>query len=86
VDQVKLVNGKRIYTHDYYAETGQLIYERHRIVSQAKGKFLKVETFIHYVTKHILEDKWSPDAAVGRFKQEAEHQQEAMVCTKTLYH
>ena len=85
VDQVKLVNGKRIYTHDYYAETGQLIYERHRIVSQAKGKFLKVETFIHYVTKHILEDKWSPDAAVGRFKQEAEHQQEAMVCTKTLY-
>lgn len=85
VDQVKLVNGKRIVTHDYYAETGQIIYEKNRIACQAKGKFLKVEPFIHDVTKHILEDTWSPDAAVGRFKQEAEHRQEAMVCTKTLY-
>ena len=85
VTQVKLVNGKRIYTHDYYAETGQLLYERHRCACQAKGKFLKVEPFIQYVTKHILEDKWSPDAVVGRFKKEAEHQQDAMVCTKTLY-
>jgi hypothetical protein len=46
VDQVKLVNGKRIYTHDYYAGTGQLIYEKRCEASQAKGKFLKVETFI----------------------------------------
>jgi len=85
VIQVKLVNGKWIHTHDYYSKTGQLLYERSRSACQAKGQFLKVEPFIHYVTKHNLKDNWSLDAFVGRFKQEAEHQQDTMVCTKTLY-
>ena len=83
--QVKIVNGKRIYRSDYYAETGQTVYENHREACMSKGKILKVGTFIAYATLHILEDDWSPDAAVGRFKQEVEYKDEPTVCTKTLY-
>jgi len=83
--QKKLVNGQAIYSENYYAETGQLVYEKHREACQPRYKLLKVEEFIKYAKRKIQEEKWSPDIVVGRVITEELFTPYERVCTKTLY-
>lgn len=83
--QKKIVNGKAYYTDDYYAETGQMVYERHRENCQPHYKLFKVEKFIEYATQKIVKDKWSPDTIVGRALKEDLFDKANCVCAKTLY-
>ncbi len=64
--QKKIVNGYTYYSENYYAETGQIVYERHRLNSRPQPKLVKVQAFIDYATQKISVDKWSPDIVVGR--------------------
>jgi len=63
--QKKLVNGQAIYSENYYAETGQLVYEKHREACQPRYELLKVEGFIQYAKQKIQVAKCSPDIEVG---------------------
>lgn len=83
--QKKLVNGQAIYSENYYAETGQLVYEKHREACQPRYKLLKVEEFIKYAKRKIQEEKWSPDIVVGRVITEKLFTPYERVCAKTLY-
>lgn len=68
----------------YFPETGQAVYEKNRSACGKKLKVLKVEPFLQYAEKKILEEKWSPDAVVGAARKKGFSSDE-MVCTKTLY-
>ena len=68
-NQVLIVNEKRITMSEYDAKTDQRVYENQREVSQANRKIFKFGAFFAYATQHILEDDWSPDFALGWFKQ-----------------
>ena len=46
---------------EYFAETGQAIYEQNRKNSRNPYKFIKAFEFIKYSEKEILEKKYSPD-------------------------
>jgi len=83
--QKKLVNGKAIYLEAYYAETGQLVYKKHREACRPHYKLLKVEAFIQYAKHKILVEKWSPDIVVGRAIELGTFEADERVCTKTLY-
>ena len=83
--QKKLVNGKPIYSENYYAETGQFVYEKHREACQPRYKLLNVEGFIQYAKQKIQEEKWSPDIIVGRVVMEELFTPYERVCAKTLY-
>lgn len=67
----------------YFAETGQIIYEKHRKNSRKPYKLAKASKFVEYVEKEILNNKLSPDAVCGYAKKN--HLFDNMVCTKTLY-
>lgn len=83
--QKKLVNGKALFLEAYYAQTGQLIYEKHREACKPKYKLLKVEGFIRYAKQKIQDKKWSPDVIVGRVKEDKRFEPHERVCAKTLY-
>lgn len=83
--QMKIVNGYIYTSKNYYAETGQMVYERHRLKSRPQIKLLKVKAFIDYATQKIREDKWSPDIVVGRALKEGLFDKSESVCAKTLY-
>ena len=85
VTQKKLINGKPFVWKAYYAQTGQLIYEKHREACKPKHKLLKVERFIHYAIQKIKVEKWSPDVIVGRVKEDGLFEYHERVCAKTLY-
>ena len=68
---------------EYFAETGQAIYEQNRKNSHKPYKFVKAFDFIKYSEKEILEKKYSPDIVCGIAKKEGKFNE--MVCTKTLY-
>ena len=67
----------------YFAETGQIVYEKNRLSSKPSLKFLKVFDFIQYADQMMLTHKWSPNVVCGRTKREGTFSQ--IVCTKTLY-
>jgi len=68
----------------YFADTGQLHYERARRNSGAKCKLGKCIEFIDYAEKMILSDKkWSPDTAVGYAK--SKEMFKDIPSTKTMY-
>jgi IS30 family transposase len=83
--QKKLVNGKALFLEAYYAETGQLVYEKHREACKPRYKLLKVERFIQYAKHKIQVDKWSPDVIVGRAIELGTYGPRERVCAKTLY-
>ena len=56
------------YYDRYFAETGQIIYERNRKNSVKSSKFNVARDFIRYVEDCILKDKHAPDAICGRAK------------------
>ena len=68
---------------EYFAETGQAIYEQNRKNSHKSYKFAKAFDFIKYSENEILEKKYSPDIVCGIAKKEGKFKE--MVCTKTLY-
>ena len=71
------------YYDRYFAETGQIIYERNRKNSVKPSKFNAARDFIRYVEDRILKDKHTPDAICGRAKRT--HLFAVQVCTKTIY-
>ena len=83
--QKKLVNGKAYYLKAYYAETGHLLYKKHREVCKPQYKLLKVEGFIKYAKQKIQVEKWSPDIIVGRAIELGTYEAHERICAKTLY-
>lgn len=79
VGQIK--QGK-MYTK-YFADTGQLIYERNRKNSRPPLKIVKADDFIKYVEEKIKTLKYSPDICYGVAQKE--HLFDVTVCTKTIY-
>ena len=67
----------------YFAETGQLVYEKHRNNSRKPYKLAQSYEFIKYAEEEILEKKLSPDAVCGYAKKN--NLFDNIVCTKTLY-
>lgn len=83
--QVRIVNGKRIYTTKYFATTGQAITERNVARSRNPLKVKRVSAFLEYADQLMKEKEWSPDAVVGRTLLDGKFRREEMVCAKTLY-
>jgi len=83
--QKMLINGKALFLEVYYAETGQIIYEKHREASKPRYKFLKVERFIQYTKQKIQEEKWSPDIVVDQAIELSTYEPHERVCAKTLH-
>lgn len=75
----------RIPYQGYFPETGQAVYAKHRVNSRKIGKHNCASKFLRFAETKILKDKWSPDAVVGYCRNHPLWQQEALVCTKTLY-
>ena len=75
----------RIPYQGYFPETGQAVYAKHRVNSRKIGKHNRASNFLRFAETKILKDKWSPDAVVGYCQNHPLWQQEALVCTKTLY-
>lgn len=71
------------YYEQYFAETGQMVYERHRARSRKPYKFDAALAFIKYVETRIRKDKHSPDAICGYAKRKGLFT--VYVCTKTIY-
>ena len=56
------------YYEQYFAQSGQIRYERNRENSGKPSKFNAAQDFIRYVENAILKDKHSPDVICGRAK------------------
>lgn len=82
-NQVKQLNSDLSDKLEYYGETAQIKYENKRKNSGRKIKLVECSNAIKYIENKILKEKWSPDAAVGRFK--LENKEENCVSTKTVY-
>ncbi|GMQ57857.1 IS30 family transposase [Vallitalea sediminicola] len=68
---------------DYFADFAQKQYLKRRLSSGAKIKLTKCIEAIEYVENKILNQKWSPDTAIGRYK--IENVDKPCVTTKTIY-
>ena len=68
---------------EYYAETGQIIYEKNRQKCRKSLKIAEAEEFVEYAEEKILREHLSPDSVVGYAKKHKLF--EVIVCTKTLY-
>ena len=71
------------YYKQYFAQSGQMRYERNRENSGKPSKFNAAQDFIRYVENAILKDEHSPDAICGRAKRM--NLFDVSVCTKTIY-
>ena len=78
------MNGYPNHTERYYAETGQIVNERHLLKCKLHAKLFKVQTFINYAIEKISIDKWSPDIVVGRALKEGYFDKMITVCAKPL--
>lgn len=67
----------------YFAETGQLLYQKNRQSCRKPYKLDKAQAFLQHLEKCIQKDHLSPDAICGRAKRE--HQFPVTLCTKTVY-
>ena len=67
----------------YFAETGQIVYEKNRINSRPPLKLLNAYDFVSYADNLMLKYLWSPNMVCGRAKLEGIFSK--MVCAKTLY-
>ena len=82
VDQIK----KDKLVSLYFAETGQLAYEKSRAGSFSRLKMNNASAFLEWAKYKIQgPDKWSIDACVGVARKEKLFTSDMMVCTKTLY-
>lgn len=67
----------------YFAETGQLVYEKNRKSCRKPYKLDKASSFVQHLEKAIKAEKLSPDAVCGRAKRAGNFP--AIICTKTVY-
>lgn len=72
-------------TYEYYADTGQTLYERNRLRSRKPLKLGQCFEFIQYADRQMLQKKWSPEVVCGRAVLEEKFEKYTMVCAKTLY-
>ncbi len=63
---VEQMNSDLTKRREYFADTGQLIYEEHRKVCRKPYKVDAASNFLRHIEKVVLEDKISPDAVCGR--------------------
>lgn len=80
-------NGK-IYEyefHIYSADAGQAAYDKARINSIKQPKWVKAPNFMTYADHQMKNEKYSPDAVVGRVKKLGLFSDEEVPCTTTLY-
>ena len=80
---VEQMNSDLTKRREYFADTGQLIYEEHRKVCRKPYKVDAASDFLRHLEKAVLEDKISPDAVCGRAKRTGEFA--VIICTKTVY-
>lgn len=73
------------YVEIYLADTGEAVYEKHRLNSCRNFKLLECGDFINYVVDKINIDSWSVDACVGNAIANCKFERSQMLCTKTLY-
>ena len=59
VEQMKSDLTKR---REYFADTGQLVYEEHRTVCRKPYKVDVASDFLRHIERAVLEDRLSPDA------------------------
>lgn len=83
--QVKKVNGQRQFFNRYAPELAQNRYEENRRRCHRPSKFDQCQAFLGSFVHHFREDKWSPDAVVGRARLTGEFTPDEMVSTATLY-
>ena len=67
----------------YFAETGQLVYEKNRKSCRKPYKLAKASSFVQYLETAIKVEKLSPDAVCGKAKREGNFP--VIICTKTVY-
>lgn len=85
VSQVKKVNNKLIYSSSYFPDTAQTNYENNRLRCHRPSKFNQVKPFLSFFVEKFKDNKWSPDATVGRARVDGLFTSEEMVSTTTLY-
>ena len=71
------------YYDQYFAETGQIIYERHRKNSGKPSKFAAAQDFIKHAETYILGHGYAPDAICGPAGRT--NLFTVQVCTKTIH-
>lgn len=81
---IQLKTGRQPYTA-YFPETGQAAYEQNRKSCGAKSKLLEAAEFIESACNQIMDEDWSPDAAIGFAKRKQDWKDKPTVSTKTLY-
>ncbi len=67
----------------YFADAADRQYEERRARTGCKLKLFKALEIIEYAEEKIIQEKWSPDAAIGRAK--LEHPEWISISTKTFY-
>lgn len=67
----------------YFAESGQIIYEKRRQACRKPYKLEQAREFVEHLERTIKEDKLSPDAVCGMAK--LDHAFDVTICTKTAY-
>lgn len=70
---------------DYFPDTGQAVYCKHRRHCGASVKLVTVEKFLDFAEAKIRNDHWSPDAVVGFCHRNSAWKNKPMLCTKSLY-
>ena len=77
------MNSDLTIREEYFAETGQIVYEKNRQNCRKPFKIAKAEEFVKYAEEKILKEHLSPDSVVGYAKKHKLFK--VTVCTKTLY-
>lgn len=85
VDQVKKINNKLVYSTSYFPDTAQANYEKNRLSCHRPSKFNYVKPFLSFFVSQFKNEKWSPDATVGRAHSAELFKPDEMVSTSTLY-
>lgn len=82
--QVKRINTELEEYWAYRANAAQYSYET-KVTKRAHAlKIEKYKELADYIRQKISKEKYSPDAVIGRLKQDR-HKPEGSICTKTLY-
>lgn len=71
------------YYKRYFADTGQLVYMRRREASRKPFNLSTAASFLKYLEKEVLQNKFSPDSICGRAKLQSMFP--VILCTKTIY-
>ena len=61
-------NSDLTFREEYFAYTGQVVYEKHRKNSRKSLKISRVGDFMNFAEEKILKEKWSPDSVFGYAK------------------